>query len=141
MGIEFQYVDAAERRATEVVVFGGSAVFFLLLSVWILQRSAARGYLIPVTQIWTIQIFMYALFIPNTLRRAIAIIGTMAATPVVLMVGLLFTSADMASVIRLDPGRIAAGIVTGIGFIGAGTIIHLRNTTHGLTTDRPSSLV
>ena len=33
-----------------------------------------------------------------------------------------------------EPGRLAAGIVTGMGFIGAGTIIHLRNTTHGLTT-------
>ncbi|MFQ5747282.1 MAG: MgtC/SapB family protein [Gemmatimonadota bacterium] len=36
--------------------------------------------------------------------------------------------------IRADPGRIAAGIVTGIGFIGAGTIIVWRGTVTGLTT-------
>lgn len=34
----------------------------------------------------------------------------------------------------VDPSRIAAQIVTGIGFIGAGTIIHARRTVVGLTT-------
>lgn len=33
-----------------------------------------------------------------------------------------------------DPGRIAAQIVSGIGFLGAGTIIHTRGTVQGLTT-------
>jgi putative Mg2+ transporter-C (MgtC) family protein len=33
-----------------------------------------------------------------------------------------------------DPGRIAAQIVSGIGFIGAGTIIQARGSVHGLTT-------
>jgi putative Mg2+ transporter-C (MgtC) family protein len=33
-----------------------------------------------------------------------------------------------------DPGRIAAQILTGIGFLGAGTILHLGGTVHGLTT-------
>ncbi|CUS78872.1 putative Mg2+ transporter-C (MgtC) family protein [Candidatus Kryptonium thompsonii] len=33
-----------------------------------------------------------------------------------------------------DPGRIAAQVVTGIGFIGAGTIIQARGTITGLTT-------
>ncbi|MCS7309002.1 MAG: MgtC/SapB family protein [Armatimonadota bacterium] len=33
-----------------------------------------------------------------------------------------------------DPGRIAAQVVTGIGFIGAGTILHLGGTVRGLTT-------
>ncbi len=36
--------------------------------------------------------------------------------------------------LRLDPGRIAAGVVTGIGFIGAGAILRLKNTNRGLTT-------
>jgi len=35
---------------------------------------------------------------------------------------------------RLDPGRIAAGIVTGIGFLGAGTILRHENLVRGLTT-------
>ncbi len=33
-----------------------------------------------------------------------------------------------------DPGRIAAGVVTGIGFLGAGTIIQQRGGVRGLTT-------
>ncbi|MDD5069201.1 MAG: MgtC/SapB family protein [Candidatus Omnitrophica bacterium] len=34
----------------------------------------------------------------------------------------------------IDPGRIAAGVVTGIGFLGAGTIIRSREGVKGLTT-------
>ena len=33
-----------------------------------------------------------------------------------------------------DPGRVAAQIVSGIGFLGAGTIIVQRQVVHGLTT-------
>lgn len=33
-----------------------------------------------------------------------------------------------------DPGRIAAQIVSGVGFLGAGTIIQARGTVRGLTT-------
>jgi putative Mg2+ transporter-C (MgtC) family protein len=33
-----------------------------------------------------------------------------------------------------DPSRVAAGIVTGIGFLGAGTIIRERASVQGLTT-------
>ena len=36
--------------------------------------------------------------------------------------------------IRLDPSRIAAQVVSGIGFIGAGTIILLKQIVRGLTT-------
>ena len=36
--------------------------------------------------------------------------------------------------IRYDPGRVAAQVVTGIGFIGAGTIILQRHIVRGLTT-------
>ncbi len=34
----------------------------------------------------------------------------------------------------VDPGRIAAGVVTGIGFLGAGTILRFRASVRGLTT-------
>ena len=33
-----------------------------------------------------------------------------------------------------DPGRIAAQVLTGIGFLGAGAIIHSHGSIHGLTT-------
>ena len=36
--------------------------------------------------------------------------------------------------VQVDPGRIAYGIMTGIGFLGAGTIIERHNHARGLTT-------
>lgn len=33
-----------------------------------------------------------------------------------------------------DPGRVAAQVVTGIGFLGAGAILHRRGSVQGLTT-------
>ncbi len=36
--------------------------------------------------------------------------------------------------IEVDPGRIAAQVITGIGFLGAGTIIQHRGNIQGLTT-------
>ena len=47
----------------------------------------------------------------------------------------IFTQAlPAASRIQVDPGRIAAGIVTGIGFLGAGAIIRIGDLVRGLTT-------
>lgn len=45
----------------------------------------------------------------------------------------LLRVSDTANV-SYDPGRIAAGILTGIGFIGAGTIIKFGTSIRGLTT-------
>jgi len=38
------------------------------------------------------------------------------------------------NVANLDPARIAAGVITGIGFLGAGTIIREKEGVKGLTT-------
>ncbi|MCK4519182.1 MAG: MgtC/SapB family protein [Candidatus Omnitrophica bacterium] len=51
---------------------------------------------------------------------------------------ILLTSIYMAETAiggaSIDPGRVAAGVITGIGFIGAGTIIRFRASVKGLTT-------
>jgi putative Mg2+ transporter-C (MgtC) family protein len=36
--------------------------------------------------------------------------------------------------INVDPARIAYGVMTGIGFLGAGVIVHQKGTVRGLTT-------
>jgi putative Mg2+ transporter-C (MgtC) family protein len=46
----------------------------------------------------------------------------------------LFTVVGTFGFIGGDPSRIAAGIVTGVGFLGAGTIFHHRQIIEGLTT-------
>jgi putative Mg2+ transporter-C (MgtC) family protein len=38
------------------------------------------------------------------------------------------------SAIRMDPARVAAGVITGIGFLGAGTIVKSNDFVRGLTT-------
>ena len=48
----------------------------------------------------------------------------------------LYADADPGaqSAIRMDPARAAAGVITGIGFLGAGTIVKSKDFVRGLTT-------
>ncbi|MDP2871452.1 MAG: MgtC/SapB family protein [Bacillota bacterium] len=61
------------------------------------------------------------------------LVGVGAAT---LMVLSKHAFADMLGQpgVELDPSRIASQVVTGVGFIGAGTIVFRRNLIYGLTT-------
>ena len=47
---------------------------------------------------------------------------------------IMLSSAFVGTQMGGDPGRIATGIVTGIGFLGAGLIIQDRDRVHGITT-------
>ncbi len=46
----------------------------------------------------------------------------------------LFTALSMSFPGNVDPSRIAAGIVTGVGFLGAGAIFRAKDHVEGLTT-------
>ena len=46
----------------------------------------------------------------------------------------LYQDQTATTVVRLDPARIAAMTITGIGFLGAGTIIQSKEIIRGLTT-------
>ena len=46
----------------------------------------------------------------------------------------MFTLVSTFGFFGADPSRIAAGVVTGIGFLGAGAIIHRTRVVEGLTT-------
>lgn len=52
----------------------------------------------------------------------------------VCMGSMLFTLLSLYGFGEGDPARVAAQILTGIGFIGAGTILHRKDTVEGLTT-------
>lgn len=56
-------------------------------------------------------------------------VGAALLTDVSIAVG-----ADHGPAQGWDPGRIAAQIVSGLGFVGAGSIIQSRGSVHGLTT-------
>ena len=63
------------------------------------------------------------------------ILVCLGSTLAMIVSGLLYEEARLRGGIPgVDATRIAAGIITGIGFLGAGTIINIRNTQVGLTT-------
>jgi putative Mg2+ transporter-C (MgtC) family protein len=64
--------------------------------------------------------------------RTQAIVGT--ASALVLLVGKYGFFDVLGAHVRLDPSRIGAQIVSGIGFLGAGLIITRHGAIHGLTT-------
>lgn len=53
-----------------------------------------------------------------------------------LLVGyeILFATANGDPSARIDPTRIVEGVIGGIGFLGAGSIIQARGNVHGITT-------
>ena len=89
-------------RAAELVVFGGSALLFLFFSYWLMIKFAARGYLLPITPLWMLLIFTYALFIPNQVRRAVLIVGSMAAAPILLMITTFFVVSQQRGLVETE---------------------------------------
>ncbi len=90
-------------RTVELLVFGGSATFFLFLSYTLLNTCALAGYLPPMVPPWLLLIFVYALFIPNTWQRAAVVIGTIAAIPIGLIVWMRLTSEAFVRVVSTNP--------------------------------------
>jgi putative Mg2+ transporter-C (MgtC) family protein len=65
--------------------------------------------------------------------RTQTIVGTAAAL-ILLVSKYGFSDVLAEGLVVVDPSRVAAQIVTGIGFLGAGIIIFRRGSVHGLTT-------
>jgi putative Mg2+ transporter-C (MgtC) family protein len=65
--------------------------------------------------------------------RTHAMVG-MASALVMLVSAFGFSNSMGQASINLDPSRVAAQVVSGIGFLGAGVIIFRRNEARGLTT-------
>src|SRR6195952_1575916 len=65
--------------------------------------------------------------------RTQTIVGTAAAL-ILLVSKYGFQDVVVEGLVVVDPSRVAAQIVSGIGFLGAGIIIFRRGSVHGLTT-------
>jgi len=84
-------------RIHEFVIFGSTAAFLIAVQHYRLWACCISGTTDPIaaSQIlastyasvgtWYVLLFTYAIFIPNTLRRAAVIVGLMAGTPVALV--------------------------------------------------------
>ncbi len=112
----------------EIVVFGLPAAFFIDVNYQGLRYSAQLGYPPPnLLTPWLCIILMYSMFIPNTARRAALVVGTLAAAPLIVMLGV---RAEYPAVAELLPlwlvgedalimAMTAAAAVVGTHMIGA----------------------
>ncbi len=77
-------------RLKELLIFGIPALYFLFWEYQVMvTRAGEHGVLPNVGSVWLMLIFTYALFIPNTWRRAAVLIGSMALAPNVLITSLV----------------------------------------------------
>ena len=114
-------------RVHELIVFGLPAVFFLTLQYLDAYRGALTGHVDFPIGVWLVTIYTYALFIPNTIRRATIVIALLTVAPIALLlgqvtfqpiVGATASGADVtASILLLLLA--AAGSVFGVDTIGA----------------------
>ncbi len=86
-------------RLVELLVFGGSATFFLFFTHNQLTACLAAGYLPSILPPWLLLIFIYAQFIPNTWQRAAVVIGSMVSVPLLLILFTRLTSDEFARVV------------------------------------------
>ena len=79
-------------RVAELLVFGAPAAYFLVKQYHEASTAAnltdGHAFLPAVMVPWMLLIFTYALFIPNTWQRALAVLAVMGSLPV----GLLWLS-------------------------------------------------
>jgi serine/threonine-protein kinase len=72
-------------RVAETLVFGVPAAFFLMMNYEVLREGATlidHPHVPSIIGGWLLLIFCYALFVPNSWRRAAIVIGLMAAAPI-----------------------------------------------------------
>jgi eukaryotic-like serine/threonine-protein kinase len=86
-------------RVAELVVFSFPAILFLLLQHRVTLSEAARGFMPAPMPFWLLLIFTYGMFIPNTWRRAVWVVGAMALGPVLLVVAMILTYPQVAQTI------------------------------------------
>lgn len=89
-------------RIVELLVFGAPALFLARLHWTILQEAAAKGHVYSIAAAWMLLIFTYALFIPNSWKRAAMIIGVLATIPVLLLTSLMILSNEFAAVVAAN---------------------------------------
>lgn len=106
-------------RVVEFIIFGGTTLFFVLVSHAILTDSLKAGFVTDITPPWLLMIFTYALLIPNTWRRAAMVIIPIALIPIGLAFSTCLTTQDFARVMQTDPAyqktliRICLGMIWG----------------------------
>jgi len=75
-------------RIAEFSIFGVPAVYFGVITASVTYTSCSKGSFDLLEGPWLLLVFTYALFIPNSVRRAAVIISVMSLLPVVLLLAM-----------------------------------------------------
>ncbi|HVX12808.1 MAG TPA: serine/threonine-protein kinase [Pirellulales bacterium] len=79
-----QQLTLRQLRLAELAIFAWTALYFLRVQHFnTLYCAVEHGFIPNPAAMWFMLIFTYAIFIPNTWRRAAVVIGFLAAAPVV----------------------------------------------------------
>jgi serine/threonine-protein kinase len=81
-------VELWKLRAAEAFIFGLPMIYFIAMTYSVTYMSCDRGSFDLLEGPWLLLVFTYALFIPNSMRRAATILGVMALTPIVLLLAM-----------------------------------------------------
>jgi serine/threonine-protein kinase len=96
-------IPLAWLRVAELVIFGSTLAFLWLSHNFMVRYSVAADGVVPLYMgAWILVTLTYALFIPNTWRRAAAVIGIATAMPVALMVFQLLNYDDVWAAIGAE---------------------------------------
>jgi hypothetical protein len=115
-----------QLRLMEMTLFGVPMAFFLLLqyekaSEWVDDF----GTLPETAPCWVLMVFTYALFIPNSWRRAAAVIGVMAAVPFASLLLVASVKPD-AGVLLLSDSRVGVEMFLIVALTGVSSILGVR---------------
>ncbi len=127
------HVPLGRLRLTEWAIFGLPAALFVYAQYSMAIRSSQQGYFEFPGGYWLVLIYTYALFIPNTPRRAAVVISLMAAAPLAGFLIMFWTLPRVAAVV--DTGQLTGiplmFVLSAAGSIyGAGAINALRRQVH-----------
>jgi hypothetical protein len=107
-------------RGYELLIFGLPAAYFLVNEVLVFGLMAQRGIFPNPTSVWMGTVFIYAMFIPNTWRRAAVITGVLCALPVVLMGYMWFRDPVFADLLSRSTSLVVEiTIMMGVTFLSA----------------------
>ncbi len=105
----------------ELALFGLPAGVFLASQYFLTLRACEEWGVFAFSGApWMLLIFVYALFMPSTLRRAALVIGSLAAAPVLLVLGMAIVEPAVARVLTLD---VVAGVLLGFVLAAVGGVI------------------
>jgi serine/threonine-protein kinase len=90
-------------RVYELIIFGMPVIYFVVYQHDMIRYAADRGVLHSVLPYWMGLAFTYAMFIPNTWRRAAIVSGIICALPLVLTALVWYRHPAFAQALRSEP--------------------------------------